>query len=234
MNVNIAICDDESIICRELSSLIKKHKPDYNICIFNSGTALLDSGKAFDIILLDIEMPGIDGMKTAKLLRETYKDTYIVFITSHIEVMPEAFKVRAFRFINKPVDENKIVEMLSDYENELFDDETITFNEKGTVQIVRVSDIVCFEAFGDGTFIYTKENFYETSKPLKYWTDTLNKGQLFQVHKSYSVALRYVRTVEKTSVVMNYMKVPVPVSRRRMSEFRTTFFDYVKSNSKIL
>lgn len=100
MNINCAICDDEKIICNELKLFLSELRPNYNIDVFHSGEYLINSQKKFDLIFLDIEMPEIDAMKTAEILRKNDNTTtYIVFITNHIELMPEAFNVRAFRII---------------------------------------------------------------------------------------------------------------------------------------
>ncbi len=67
--MTIAICDDEKIICEQIGKLVKKQIPDCNIELFASGETLLKETKIFDIIFLDIQMDGINGIQTARMLR---------------------------------------------------------------------------------------------------------------------------------------------------------------------
>lgn len=69
MQMQIAVCDDEDIICQEIKKKLLNIRQEYEITTYNSGYELIDSKKDFDLIFLDIKMPEIDGMKTAEILR---------------------------------------------------------------------------------------------------------------------------------------------------------------------
>jgi len=100
MNYKIAVCDDEKIFVDDLTEKIKSCGNEYEIYPFDSGESLLKSKIVFNIIFLDIEMTGLDGINAAFKLRENGYDGIIIFLTSHTEFMPEAFKVNAFRFLS--------------------------------------------------------------------------------------------------------------------------------------
>lgn len=234
MRLNVAVCDDERIICNEIKNRLYGMFPDYLVDIYDSGTSLLESGKYYDLIFLDIEMPNMNGMVTAEQLREKDHGEYIIFLTSHSEYMPEAFKVKAFRFLEKPIDGMKFFEALSCAEKEILSNEKIAIKEKGCTTLVSYNDIVCIEAYGDGTFVYTKYGIVVSLKSLKYWSDRLGSEHFYQVHKSYLVAFRYVKNIYATTIELHYMKERVPVSRRRLSQFKLLFYDYVKRNSRCL
>lgn len=102
----------KKILCDELKSLIMGIKPNWNVSIYNNGTDLLKNIDKEYILILDIEIPEINGMKIAKIIRQNRKDIEIIFLTSHSELMSEAFKVKAFRFLNKPIDKKKLIEAL--------------------------------------------------------------------------------------------------------------------------
>ena len=70
MGLNIAICDDEEIIREQIKELIEKEIPDICAGLYETGDALLAAGKQFDIVFLDIQMEGTDGIETAKMLRQ--------------------------------------------------------------------------------------------------------------------------------------------------------------------
>lgn len=75
MNLKVAICDDENIICNEIKLELKKLKPNHEIDIYTSGQALLNSNKIYDLIFLDIEMPEINGMQIAEFLRKNIMES---------------------------------------------------------------------------------------------------------------------------------------------------------------
>ncbi len=232
MILKVAVCDDEKIICDSMIKLVKELRTDYKIDAYLSGEKLLESSVKYDIILLDIEMKGIDGMVVADELRKREGNEYVVFLTSHTEFMPDAFKVRAFRFLNKPVDRCALLEAILDAEKEILNNEKIIIETKGHAKLINLSDLVCIEAFGDGAFLYTTEEIIESSRSLKYWLNRLGSERLFQVHKSYAVAMSHIISIENSSVLLHNMKDSIPVSRRKAVSFKKEFYEYVKRNSK--
>ena len=98
----IAICDDIPQICEEVHRLVSeqllKRDIDIRIHTYTSGQALFDAGMVFDILFLDIELGQESGLEVAR--DYPYKqETRIIFLTSHVEEMPNGYKVRAFRFL---------------------------------------------------------------------------------------------------------------------------------------
>ena len=76
-----------------------------------TGDALLAAGKQFDIVFLDIQMEGTDGIETAKRLRQRDEDTILIFITGIREYVFEAFDVAAFHYLLKPIEVDKFREV---------------------------------------------------------------------------------------------------------------------------
>ena len=115
--MNIAICDDEKAIREQIKELIEKA----GLCpeLFETGDSLLAAGKQFDIVFLDIQMEGTNGIETAKKLRERDEDTILIFITAIREYVFEAFDVAAFHYLLKPIEEDKFREVFHRAEREL-------------------------------------------------------------------------------------------------------------------
>ena len=111
MGLNIAICDDEKIIREQIKELAEKEMPDVCARLYETGDALLAAGKQFDIVFLDIQMEGTDGIETAKRLRQREEDTILIFITGIREYVFEAFDVAAFHYLLKPIEEDKFREV---------------------------------------------------------------------------------------------------------------------------
>lgn len=231
MRINVAICDDEDIICGEIKRQLLNIRPDCDITIYHSGYELLDSEATYDLIFLDIEMPEIDGVETAELLRKKRNEEFIIFLTSHTEMIFDAFKVKAFRFLNKPIEIECFEEAVLQAEKEILNGKKIAITRKGETRFIHIKDIVYFEAFGDGTYIHMKNEVLESNKPLKYWGEQIKNGHFFQTHKSYIVALRYVNRIEATKVCFDCSKDIVSVSRRKSSQLKEAVFQYVKENA---
>lgn len=118
--MNIAICEDSIEMLGELERLV------YDCCVrdenqltcetFSSGEELLDTLKKdhirFQIYLLDIEMKEVNGLETAAIIRKTDQNAAIIFVTSHSELMQEAFDVLAFHYLIKPIHEEKVRQVL--------------------------------------------------------------------------------------------------------------------------
>ena len=131
--MDIAICDDEKIFREQIISYLLKYNNKFNIFEYYNGYDLLESEKIFDIIFLDIEMDNINGMIVAEKLRERGVSSIIIFFTSHHEYVHDAFKVKAFRFLNKPIDKVKLVEAILDAETEILNTEKIIISKKGVI-----------------------------------------------------------------------------------------------------
>lgn len=107
------------------------------------------------MIFLDIEMTGINGINAAFALRERGYDGIIIFLTSYTEFMPDAFKVKAFRFLDKPLDSEKFYKAFSEAKKEIMNTEHILLSYiSGKTVYLKLADIVYLEAYGDRTYIF--------------------------------------------------------------------------------
>lgn len=112
--MKIAICDDEKILCEQLQNLIRRHaacRQITSIDAYEKGEELLSAGKHYDMIFLDIQMDGMNGIETAKVLRERKEEAVLIFITGLKDYVFEAFDVAAFHYLLKPVREEKFAEV---------------------------------------------------------------------------------------------------------------------------
>lgn len=237
MTYKIAVCDDEQILIDDVVAKLKEQSEQCEISEYTSGEELLDSSLDFNIIFLDIEMTGINGINTAFSLRERKYDGMIIFLTSHTEFMPDAFKVKAFRFLDKPLDNEKFNEAFSEAKKEILNTEHILLSDRSGKKVyLKLTDIVYLEAYGDGTYIYGKTgSIYDTDKPLKYWKEQIGSEHFYQIHKSYIVSYLYVSTILKSDqVVMKVVERPLDISRRNVVPFRNGFFDYIKKYAKVI
>lgn len=232
----IAICDDETVYAESLREELLKTKYKFDISVFESGEALLGSEKEFQIVFLDVAMGNLNGFQTAELLRNKGYQGFIIFLTSHVENFTEAFRVKSFRYLIKPLQREKLEEALNAIETELEDTKEVCVVYKGAPVFVRCNEIVCIKALRDESLIYDVcGGEHMSNKSLAYWKETMPQHMFFQVHKSYLVAMRYVTGLPKNGVIqMKGKEEGVPVSKRLITAFKEAFFKYARTRSNRL
>ncbi len=233
--MRIAICDDEKIMRDRLRVCLGRYDKDLCCDEYKSGLELLSSSDKYDIIFLDIEMPGISGMETAGELRRRKSNARIVFLTNHLECIQDAFKVKAFRFLSKPVDHEELNETLRETQAEILSLESIVISHKGRIDTIPLKKLVYFESFGDGTYIYdTDGNVYECSVQLKEWDKQLGGKGFFKIHKSYIVSLGCVSHIENNQLFLSGISQSFTISRRNLTSFREAYLKYVRNNARVI
>ena len=113
--MKIAVCDDDKKVREQMSSMIKRQAPDFDICQYTTGENMISAGIDHDIYFLDIEMGDISGIELAKKIRSEQensgKRSIIIFVTAFREYMEDAFDVNAFHYLVKPIKEKKFPEV---------------------------------------------------------------------------------------------------------------------------
>ncbi len=110
--MNIAVVDDEKVIREQIGSLIEKQMPDRYLGSYATGEEVLAAGKRSDIVFLDIQMDGMDGIEVARTLRAKQDEIVLIFVTGNREYVFEALDLYAFHYLLKPVDEGRFREVL--------------------------------------------------------------------------------------------------------------------------
>ena len=216
----IAICEDETYLLEELRKkaeayLKTRHYPA-EIRTFTSGEDLLKERSPFDLILLDLVLPGINGLETAKRLSSKSR---IIFITSYREYAVDAFEVEAVHYLLKPVTDERLYQAMDRALNrsKQADDRTLALIKSGSTHILPIRDILYCEVFDHRVCIHTAQGNYEYSGTLDMLERKLD-GRFFRCHRSYLINMSHVVGQEKgTALVSNGNRVLI--SRRKQAEF---------------
>ena len=222
--MRIAICDDEKELTAILKATINRVYPSLDVIVdeFNDGRLLLSSfpDKKYDIVFLDIEMPGIDGLTVAGQLRTMSDKLFLVFLTSHIEYALEGYKFNALRYLTKPPTDAGIREVI-DYVIRMQGNEKFLWvkNAEGEFR-VRLSDILFIEAQDQKVMIYTVSGALEQRGKLNDFENRLGGEGFFRIHRSYLVSLTKVTGIRGRDVFVagGYS---LPLGRTKESEFRS-------------
>lgn len=245
--MNIAICDDDKGIIKETKKMIEaclmSRKEDYEIYTFRSGGELLESPVRFDIVFLDIEMPGISGLEVHKRLKERYIRTITVFITSYDHYMDDALIAQPFGFVSKPIDKErfiKIFEKLICKYKQL--DKSVLVKTNDGIQRIKISDIIFVTIEARKVHLYTvlKEGQIEANESFEHWKKLLNAEQFCQIHQSYIVNMNFVKAIGKTTATLSYKNTftneienfIVHISVRRYAEFKRKYFSFLGGMNK--
>ena len=117
--MRIAICDDKMILHEELKKNLDKYSINRNVIIncddYSNGFDLLQSNIEYDIIFMDYQMDGIDGLETSRQIRKNKIDTAIIFLTSYPNIVFDTFEVNTYRFLVKPINYEKLSSALDDF-----------------------------------------------------------------------------------------------------------------------
>lgn len=238
--MNIAICDDDwSAVCtikKLVDMYMSERVIETNIYTFKSGKELLDAQIRYDIVFLDIEMPGINGLEVHKKLKDRYMDTIDVFITSHDSYIDDALRLLPYGFIQKPVEKERFFKVLTgliqEYNNQ---DEEIAVRTNDGIIKIKKSHIVYAAIERRKVLLQTLETCIEANEPFSYWKEKLRDKLFFQVHQSYIVNMRYVKSITKASATMSYINCAkgttetfdIYVSSRKSAAFRKVYFDFI-------
>lgn len=240
--IHIAICDDSKQERQILAALFKRyqelHATPLQIHIFQNGFSLLDAidqGKRFDITILDILMPGENGIEIARNIRASGTDTEIIFLTSSPEYAVDSYEVKAQNYLLKPVTEEKFFASIDSILAELDEKDTASFiiytTEKQYSRI-RVSSLVYGEVthrtitlhLADQTMISAVMTFTEFQDILKAYPDFIYP------HRSYAVNMNYIQYVTKSDIILTDGQ-KIPLSRNNYAKISEQFLNFAYTNS---
>lgn len=232
--VKIAVCEDELELLIQLTSYVKtileKHSISHHIESFTSTCALF-AREAFDILLLDIEMPPLSGLETAKRLRRRGDKSSIIFITAHPRYAIEAYDVQAFHYLIKPVDLHKLEVLLIKLCSSLQEAYTQAIAIRQGTRIWRIpfEKILYLEVIDRKIYLHTLEetiSFYGKMEALEL------PKVFFRCHRSYIVNLQHVKQYDKGEITLD-SKESIPLSKRRYPSFGLAFMEYIKESGDI-
>ena len=232
--MRIAVCDDEELFRIEFKSVLDKVliNAEYDIDTFSSGSSLYEAflKNPFDLVFLDIEMPGIDGITLAKRLRAVSENVQIVFLTSHIEYALEGYEVNALRYLVKPVDMNKLSEVLKYIQDKKNNSRQIMIKQEGEDIVIDISDVIYMESMDKNVRIVTSKSEYITRYNISDYEEELKNSGFLRIHRGYLISLSKVKKIVKNDVVMDG-DISLPVSRSNIKTLKDALYAYVEGTA---
>ncbi len=232
--MKIAICEDDAgqaeMAVQYIRSLSKKFLID-TLILYPTGTELaeaLAAGRRFDIYLLDIDLPGVNGLELAAQIRETQPYACIAFSTSYPQYVTRAFMLESAQYFLKPIQKELFLpameEMLRDYNNAWL---TLTLENERSITL-RQEEVVYVEFYHGRMTVWTQEQSYKAPRiNVKAWKRSLYERGFLQSHQGYFVNPKHVSAIETDTVVCTG-HISCPLSARCRKDFMDQFLEYMQ------
>ena len=232
--MRLAYCDDEEIQLEYMQRLAEQWAEQAGVSLtyyaYKSAEELLfenAEGYPFDLLILDIDMQGMDGMALARKIRERDAKIPILFLTNKREYVFEGYEVQALRYLLKPMSEEKLFPLLNEvYMAAREEVQSLIVSTEGEHYKIAVSDILYLEADGHYVRIHTVKRDYVVKKAFTELAEVLADG-FVATHRSYLVHLLYVERVQRTECVLSDGS-SIPVSRNSYKAVNEAFIKYWK------
>lgn len=219
----IVICEDEMYFATHLKDMVSQYLQqkgvNATILLYANGEDFLCSGIYADIVLMDIKLPGKNGMDIMKRLRDVGCLSQVIFITAYQEYVFQAFDLDAIHYLEKPLNQQKFFSAMDKAWKRAVSDntKTITLTNRTSISKVRIKDIVYCEVFNHQVVIHTlaeQYNYFGTLDSLEKELD----NHFFRCHRSYIVNLDYI-VDKKPGIAVLVGGNQVLISRRKQQEF---------------
>ena len=231
-SVRIAIVEDEAPQRAWLAANVReaacRRGTDVDVLEYADGEAIARADtSALDLIMMDIDLPGMSGMEAAGLIRRRNTQIQIAFCTNLVTRALDGYAVQALDFLVKPVSSERIGELLEKAERmqEQQRPRAITLRAQDHVLIVPVGEILYAETYGRKLRLHTRRETMDLRMTIAALEEQLPKRAFFRVHNACLVSLAHVRQINGLEVEV--AGDTLPVSRHKKKEFIQALTDYL-------
>ena len=233
MMVRVAICDDSILDINTLVNCCESCHFTERIQIskFESGELLVEAHKKdpFQIVLLDVDMPKLNGITVGKMLRKSEENVLIIFTTSYPQYAIEAYDCEAFHYLLKPISAEKLETVMNRAIQKCrITKKFIKIKIQNRVIQLPISEILYIEYCQKHVLYHTENRVIETVGRFCDVLDELENYGFYQVHQGYIVNFAKVRDFSGYSVILNNGK-SVMISVRKKSEVLLAYANYVEA-----
>lgn len=233
--MKIAICDDDKDELLEILSVLADYQLQQNMDFtykpFENSIDLASNAphERYDLYLLDVVMPGLNGMELAKEIRSYDKAADIIFLTSSTEFAVESYTVKASNYLMKPLQKERLFEALDDIMRARNEDKDSFLVLKNTLGVhkVRISEIIYVEALNRKVIYYLKNNSQITctQKFAAVCDQLLQHSEFLLAHRSFLVNMNYIRSIDATDMYLANDK-RIPLAQRRVTELKKLYLAF--------
>ncbi len=221
--MKICICDDDSFINREIRRLLENFatpEEGFDVSDFSCGEDLIEyynSGNGFDIVFLDIEMKGMNGIEAAETIKCLAPETIIIFVSSHSSYVFDAFRIEALHFLVKPIKEKEFAEVFTRAMKKYTTvNASVVLKWESTRNKIRISNISFVEGYRRHLSVHTANGVYEAVGKISEIYEALRPHGFVRVHQGFIVNMNYIKNFNANEVELtDGSKVAVSVRKRQ-------------------
>lgn len=234
--ISIAVAEDEKAFLQNtvayLHRIGRELEQPFSIETFRDGKALVDkydhmNGARYDILLLDIEMPNLDGMEAARRIRRKDDSVAIVFLTRLAGLAINGYEVGALDFIVKPINYKvlflkmkRIIERMKKEQGKC-----VLVSINASTKKLTLSEIHYGEIINHRLHIHTATEELVVNKTLTDFEKEIDDNSFVRCNSGILVNLKYVSELDSKTVTVSGVKLPV--SRAKYKRFMKELTDYV-------
>lgn len=229
--VKIALCDDDSLFVGKLTGLIQaqlKNKDETPaITSYTNPIALaaaLADGERYDVFILDVEMPEMDGITLARQIRNYQPNAALFFLSSHLSYAPEGYKVEAMRYVSKLDLENALPEALEQAVKniERIDSNSLAVRRYKNLTRILYKDILYVCKLQRSVQIITeRQGNIKDNRGIKELFNEINDPRFIFTDRAYFINLDYAQELDGSWMVMTD-GARIPISRPMMQNVKKT------------
>lgn len=242
--LRIGFCDDDLSVLKELQILVDRYRVERNreiaYAAFQSSLELLaelEKGQRYDILFLDVLMPGQNGMAAAKEIRELDRAVKIIFLTSSPEYAVESYTVGAYFYQLKPIWPESFYRLMDSViaECKKAEQRSLIMRCKSGITRIELEKLICCEILGrtlqfymeDGQVLESMGKLDELQGQLSVYANFLRP------HRSYLINMDYIRTLSSKNILMQNQK-EIPIPHGKYSEIKNQYLEYVFDRQQVL
>lgn len=244
--LQIAICDDETLLLEEIRKItedcLQSQQTFSILSTYTDGKSLfydIQDGKRFDLLLLDIEMPGLSGMELAGRIHELLPDALMLFVTAHYKYAVDAYELHIFRYIPKNQLKERLPHALRDAVSllEIQNTDSYIISSQNRLERIPYKEILYIEKNGKNALFHTISTRKQSEdqagknrrvrKTLTEVFDELHSEEFHFIERGYIVNLRHVTGISHTDCILAD-QTRLPVSQSRLPEFKKRLNRYWK------
>lgn len=231
--MRIAVCDDNPKELERIKGCFCRIQGYDLVCSYFDSTStvmeiLKTENSPYDLYILDIEMPGMNGLKLAKSIREKDSRALFVFLTSYTRYMKDVFDVVTFDFIEKPISDEKLLQILERAATYLnITSQHFSFGYRASRYSLKYDRILYIEKKGRQALSHTFEDVYKTNMTLEEIWKQLNPKSFVHIHSSYIINLYNLdRKDNEIAIMRNGEKLHITKGYRR--ELAMRHYEFVQ------